>query len=350
VKPKNSAFTIHYSLLFWTPRARNARGSALVETAIVLPLYLIVLYGLIYFGYATLSKQRGTLAAAYAAWHPAEVQADRLLEEFWPWEGSPSMLLSGSGFSEALAGDTRLGVGEVRALGDDYYGTLVPCQLAGGPGSLGGGGDHTFALERIAVSLWTYALGKVEQRFEWVPGQGFVERIQWKWDDDGDDMASYLNAKSEKGAKKGGAFIEAGEGSPPSIGRYEYEKLIAYALTGVEDPWIVRPRVTLRATYRPPFFRTVYREPESPAASFGTYVAGSYPEPEYEPTATMRFDLTTRGGGVRRAVGEDGMTSEDMLAAVEEFLDYREGLSPPDEMDDCPLGDLGTLRELWSAR
>ncbi len=339
---QHSVFSIHRSL-FSTPRARNARGSALIETAIVLPLYLIVLFGLIYFGYATLSKQRQALAAAYTAWHPAKVQADELLDEFWPWEGGPEVLWRSPGRSEARAGDTVLTTGETTSFGDDYYGTLVPSQLTGGPGSLGGGAGDTFDRERIAVSLWTYAYAELIQSYS-LPLQ---QRIRRRWD----DAANYLNPESDAQRHielyERIGFIEADEGSPPSIGRYE--RLIADALNGDDPGWIERPRITLQTTYKPPFFKMIYREEDAPATDFATFVTGDYPEPEYEPTSTVRFDLTTRGEGFRRAAGEDGVTSDQLIAATRDFLDGGE-LSSPGSMDGLLLGNLGTLEQLWSAR
>ena len=329
-----SPFTARYSL-FAIPR--SARGTAVVETAIILPLYMIILFGLIYFGYATLSKQRQSVAAAYAAWLSHEQGADDLLAEFWPWAGEAQLEGGGSGQSEAAAGDTTLTVSEQARLDDPYYGALLKCQLVAGLHSIGGGGEDTFDRERIAVSLWNLALGEIRQYFEWVPEVGIVERTHTHYD----EFARYLNSAFSTG------FVDAREGSPPAIG--DYENWIADALNGAgSGHWIERRQVAMNATYRPPFFRTVFREEGSARTDFADYVSGDYPEPSYEPTVQMTFDLTGRGEGVRYAAGEGGAVPDELVAQVGDFFSEVH-LPEPDEMDSLHIG-IGTLRDLWSPK
>src|SRR5436309_2187904 len=52
--------------LRWRP-ARDQRGAAMVEFALVVGIFVMVLYGLIYFGMALATKQRVTNAAAEGA-------------------------------------------------------------------------------------------------------------------------------------------------------------------------------------------------------------------------------------------------------------------------------------------
>ncbi len=192
---------------------RNVRGTAAIETAIVLPLYMLVLFGVIYFGYATLSRQRQTVASSFSAWLPGDQQADELLEEFWPWEGNAYIEGIEDHFTVAHAGDTVLGIGENSRLGDPYYGNEIAAQLDAGAGTLASWGEDTFDRERVTVSLWNLALGETSQYFEWVDGEGLVEQIQTRWD----DYARYLNVDAPGST----GFIAAGMGDPPIVTHYE---------------------------------------------------------------------------------------------------------------------------------
>lgn len=326
-----------------TLRLRRARaaGSAMIETAIIMPLYLTILLGIVYFGYATLSKQRQTVAAGYAAWHGGVQSADGVLNEFWPWEGSASLQWARGNDSLAKAGETELLMSEQTLQGDEFYRTgRVPCQLVAGLGSLGGGGDDCFDRERLAVSLWNYALGEMIQYFEWVPGQGAVERTRINWD----DASRYLNENSPSGT----GFIAADAANPPNIGLYE--NLVASSLNGPgADHWFERRAAKIEATYRPWYFRQVVAVENAPPSGFLTYIGGAYPEPLFEPTATTSLDLTRRGTGARFAVGEGGTSSQDLIDNMAGFL-QRSALPAADAMDNTPVLGSDTLKDLWEAK
>ena len=326
----HSPLTIHHSV-FCTPRACNARGTAAIETAIILPLYLIVIFGLIYFGYATLGKQRQTLAASYASWLAGEQQADELLEEFWPWEGEVTQ----AGSASARAGDTELSMSEDVRFDDYYYAQgMVPCQLEAGIYALGGGEENTFDSERITVSLWNMALGEIRQCFVWVPGEGIVEEITVDRDQVGDYLAD---------------FVDTGTPSdpvPPEIDTFELR--LSLALNGIGDGnWLERRIVNMDATYRPPFFKKIYREDGAARTDFGTFVSGDYPEPRFQPTVAMTFDLTGRGEATRNAAGEGYVTPDDLISEVGDQL-FDNTLDNPDSMDGIIESLLGS--DIWTAQ
>jgi len=333
-KTNHSGLTTHHSL-FCTPRACNARGTAAIETAIVLPLYLIVIFGLIYFGYATLGRQRQTVAAAYAAWLPGDQQADELLEEFWPWEGEATPEGAEAGATAATAGDCELGVREETRLDDCYYTEgLVPCQLEAGPYSLSGYEETTFDCERITIALWNMALGEINQYFEWVPGEGIVERVIVSRDQVGTYLAD---------------FVETGTPADPVTPEIDdLERRITQALDGLGDGhWLERRQVTTDATYRPPFFKIVYREEGEEPLDFAAFASGDYPEPSYQPTTIMSFDLTGRGEAVRNVVGEDNLSPDDLIAQMGESLFGNETLGDPHGMDGSIESLLGS--GAWAA-
>ncbi len=141
--------TLHFSLCI---RRRNLRATALIETAIVLPLYMLLLLGLLYFGYATLGRQRQDKATAYAAWQAgtqqaAPQQAVSLVGPgpFWMWSGPITTNPAAPGVSSVTFGDTTFAVygdsvnapGQWVRQGDEYYGMTIngtipiPCQTPG---------------------------------------------------------------------------------------------------------------------------------------------------------------------------------------------------------------------------
>jgi len=340
---RHTVRTIHYSPFCTRARAR-VRGSAMLETAIVLPLYMIVLLATIYFGYAFLSKQRQAIVAWYSALVPGQQHADTALERFWPWEGRASVVSILPGRSEAVAGDTRLVIAEEQFSGDPYYGTVIPSQLVAGRGHLGGGGDDTFDCERLAVSLWDYALGERTQSFTFGE-EGIREQIQTHYD----DMARFLNldAQEQWPPQFRIGFIQANESSGPEIGRYE--SLVARALNSDDTHWLERRRATTVATYRPPFFKDIYGGPEAPGFTLGSYLTLETPEPEYDPAAVAQFDITVRGSGTRVGVAE-GASPENLIRDVARYLDSEKALPKADEMNQLSLGDLGVLEQRLEAR
>jgi len=334
-------------------RQRNAAcgGTAVIETAIVLPLYLLVIFGLLYFGYATLTRQRQTMAAAYSAWLPGDQRADRTLERFWPWAVNPLQPPAGvaqPGVSGATSNDHELNIIERARLNDPYYGTIIRTQLVSGANSLGGRGEDTFDLERIAVSLWNLALGKTTQRFVWQTGSGIVQQFDRTFGPYG----VYLNALSASGVRQGGGFIAADESSPPQIGRYE--SMVSDMLNGFgSGRWLERRQATVDATYQPPFFRMVYAEADAPATRGGTYFAGRYAEPTYKPTGRMEFDVTGRGTATRLASGDDGGGRAAVLADLFALTRRAQPLADGGELDDTPLsidpatGTTVSLKDAW---
>jgi len=314
-----------------------------IETAIVMPLYLIVLFGLLYFGYATLDKQRQTMAAAYSAWLPGDQRADATLTRFFPWavdSANPPSVVAQAGVSGATSSDHELNVRENERLNDPYYGTIIKTQLVAGSNTLGGGGEDTFDRERVAVSLWNLAFGKEIQRFVWKPGQGIVQQFDQTFGPYG----LYLNTQSSSGADVGGAFITADASTPPQIGRYE--NMVSDMLDGVNSTghWLTRRQATLDATYQPPFFSVVYADNDTAALTAGTYFSGNYAKPTYKPTSTLNFDVTGRGTAARVTASDQGGSYNAVLEDAYRVTGRSQPLADCASLDETVLYDSVSLK------
>jgi len=356
---KHSALCTPHSAVC-TPRRRGAAATALIETAIVLPLYMILLFGLLYFGYATLGRQRQDKATAYAAWQSGTQDAGPLVGQFWGWTGA--LTPTATTPPAVLAGDTSFSVYGNSASepwqwvrqGDEYYGAtingtlFVPCQLEGGLHSLyPGGGNDVFDSERVAVDLWNYALGATTQSFTWTPGVGLVQQFNTNYT----SFANYLNLTPNP--QGGLMYADAGHpptpdlASPPGWGG-----LAAGALDGPPGggQWLQRRAVESTMSYNPPFLRQAYADQYAPASTFSQYATGNYPAPANPlTTATMDCDVTLRNSAtVRLGAEESPQTADALLAGVAEFLSQTP-LMPPDWMDGLPLDSSATIKTIQGA-
>jgi len=338
---------------------------------------MLILLGVIYFGYAGLTKQRQGVAAAYGAWLPSgAAQAVELLTDFWSWAGPAQ----GTG-AQATAGDTTLALPENRPRqGDEYYDgytdyagnpvpPAIPIQLVAGTGLYNptglynqwlpndpGDGNDVFEQSRLAVELWNYALGHTVQSFTWTPGQGAVQQMNTNWD----DFSRYLNTNFPTG------FVTADPlaPQPPAIGmniqanpQFDNQWIVV-ALDGPPGgaQWLQRRTVVSQATYNPPFFPQIFSDAGAlPNTSFTNYIAGNYPTPAFVPTATQRFDVTGRDSNVfRYAVGEGGQTSSNLIDTQIPRLLGATALPDPDQpMDNQQLGANGnpngpTMQNAWT--
>lgn len=338
------------SLLSVFRSRRSVSGSAMVETAIVMPLYMIVVFGLLYFGYVTLARQRQAVSAAYAAWMPSDQPADELYRQFWPWAGAPALVSSSPGYSDATAGDTRMILARRNRAQDEYYRVygIVPTQLTAGLGSLDAdGGAGVFDRERVCVSLWNYALGDVHRNFDWKPG-GITPNVSVSYD----DMAAYLNVESSSAAPRGGGFIAAGDAAPPQMGVYQAgadlsPELVADALTGPArngPRWMERTNAKMEVQYNPPFLNVVRKEPSEATPGFKTFVTAGYAAAASNPSNMLEFDVTRRGEAARLAIGDAGRPAG--ANAPGQLLDevagrlFRQGMPAPVEST-APLGSVG---------
>ncbi|MGO8704128.1 MAG: TadE/TadG family type IV pilus assembly protein [Candidatus Brocadiia bacterium] len=372
--------TLHFSLCI---RRRNLRATALIETAIVLPLYMLLLLGLLYFGYATLGRQRQDKATAYAAWQAgtqqaAPQQAVSLVGPgpFWMWSGPITTNPAAPGVSSVTFGDTTFAVygdsvnapGQWVRQGDEYYGMTIngtipiPCQLQGGIHSLSNDVSDLFDSERVTVDLWNYALGTTTQYFNWVPGVGIQENFQTNYQ----DFGSYLNpnspANAPTGFATGGGFVNAAPqmnwiqgqtpaATPPTLANYDL--LLVSALNGpvgsAGEQWLQRCAVESTMSYNPPYLPWITRDDTQQQNSdnnITNFMAWQNPNPP-PTTATTDCDVTLRNPGpasMRYAAEEPPQTADTLLAEVAQFLG-QSTLVPPNSMDNLPLNSSMTIAQ-----
>jgi len=366
----DSALTICCSV-FFTRRVRQ-RATAVIETAIVLPLYMMLLLGLIYFGFATLGRQRQDKATSYAAWTPGTQQADQLADPFWSAQNANlfSLVSSTPGVSTARAGDTTFSVyggglngqSEWVREGDEYYGmeklvspqgavqwlpprapgynplwdnsddingntvVYIPYQLAT-PHQIGGGGPEIFDLERVAVDLWNYALGTTRQSFTWTPGVGLVQQFNTYYT----SFATYLNPDANPQGS-GLGFLVTDPNHPPlspltapplsesAVQSTGWGWGVAMALNGPPggQPWLQRTAVESTMSYNPLFLGQIYQDPNSnaPPYTFSQYVGYNYTGPtnlQQLTTATADCDVTLRNTASVRQGAEEGAQNPSLF-------------------------------------
>ncbi len=136
----------------------------MIETVILIPLYMILIFGLIFFGYSTLAKQQEAAAGSYTIAQGGRQSAADVMPLFFPWNPKPAAnLILWSDGSSATAGDAMLRVHDVTNIADVYapaWHTAPPVDNVG----------DTFDSSRVAEYLWILGLPTYEQHFEWVNG------------------------------------------------------------------------------------------------------------------------------------------------------------------------------------
>jgi hypothetical protein len=289
----------------------------MIETVILMPLYMILIFGLIFFGYSTLAKQKEAVAAGYSVTQSGRQSAADMMPMFFPWNPqSASDFLFYTDGSGITAGDARLRVHDLEEIADVYRPAWHTAP------SLGGVGD-TFDHARVAEYLWIMGLPTYEQHFEWVDGQ-FREVI-----------ITHENYKSSY-LHNNGIVDRTG---PPST--TVYTRGATYGVNCAQDrSWLDRRDAWAEYFYTPPFFSRVYGE--TPQTS-QQYFAMDYPTPAYTPDYKTESHLIARGDGRRQGTLDVGAgpvirTMEGMIPADP---------TVPDPLDDTRLDAVKF--SLWPA-
>ena len=294
----------------------HAAGTVAVETAILAPLYMILLFAVIFFGYSTLAKQKEQTAAHFIAMQPGEQRASDMVGMFFPWNGDPegevSAMDGDATGSEVVAGDALIRVLEVQSE-PDVYAPTTHSPPAGGAGL----GD-TFDPPRLLEYLWVMAVGELTNVISMDMDGNVTTRVV----DHRDYKARYLQDEHviDPAPPAGPAWNLRNSGA-------------AYALNNVQDqPWVNRRYARVEYEYTPPFFRHVYGKGERTSP----YLALEHPEPTYVPNYTNESRIITRGAGERAntIVHGYGTVVSDMSRLL------GDGRAMPQPMTDADLAGL----------
>ena len=245
------------------------RGSMMVETAIVMPAYLILLFALLFFGYSTLAKQKMHEAGAFAAWLSGEQAAGDLMDRFFPWNPDAEEWAI-SGGTEARAGDAALAVEDLAEAGGGYD------------------------IDGVRKRLYVLSLGEVAQYFVWEDGQ-LVQRFRQS----GDDASRYLTRNQ--------ITVENAPGADTA-----YTQWVTSVLNGGDGatPWLERRTANLRYTFAPHYLGAAIGGDEGGMNS-REYLSMDMPNPSAAPQYATTFQAVGRGDLDRR-----GSTDVSRMQAV----------------------------------
>ena len=315
---RHSALTI-YHFPFSTPRPRRGqRGSAMIETTILLPVYMIIIYAIIYFGYATLSMQKQHQASAYTALLPQNPSSETIKSKFFPW--AESMGIEPESTRTTHWNDLHYQEDPQTVLPELLY----ACHhLSGGEGS-----GYVFDQERIGVSLSIMAMPKITRSItlSTIIGGEVTESLSWT------SAAQYLNSSFEgRPALAGGGFIDAPAtfedqhtGWNPEVGKDDGGGVIHFvsrALTGIppdhqynsdqdyadnSSRWLRRRRVTSSLSIDVPWAGVVVASPDETGQSFTQFATLDYDAPAAPLTTGTRAEITRRGECVRLSPADAG--------------------------------------------
>jgi len=293
-------------------------GSATLEMAILLPMYLIILFGVLYFGYATLGTQKQHLASAYAVAQPGVQAADDALPRFFPWHGAVEQ--SGPGQigrapnvrigTEARAGDGTVRLGEWRDTDNELL-----------------------TVRHITESLGGIAVGSWHDQIVWTPTGLVIQRSR-----SGNDRANYLagNLISDPNAP---------------LAQTPYSAWVNQTLRGESGgtPWLERRVARVEYVYQPFFFGHVIGPGQidpgtgQPAVRPLTHAEyfGQFPLPDAPPVFWGGQRVAVRTGVERLAAGDPGCDSARLLTEMTALVGQGAALADPmTEADRDAIGQL----------
>ncbi len=287
---------------------RHRRGSAMVEMAILLPAYLVMLFGLLYFGFGTLAGQKEDLAGAYAALQPGTQSADELLPEFFPWHGGVDTAGPTPDGTEACAGE-----GTLRVVDDTLTGVA-------------------YDLDDVTVALWVLAQGEFVQRFVW-RGDEFVEVI----DHVPDDASRYL---------QGNDTVDGAAHTATDYTRWVTDTLNAENIGG---GWLERRTANLEYVYEPFYLPHVVGGQEPLAQQ--EYMTLSFPAADEVPVQTRGHLVSTRGDAERLGARDPGSNAAQLLGEMAGLVGQGGGMMPPMTDDDLEglRSQLAKSQHIWVA-
>jgi len=306
----------------------NDRGSAMVETTLVLPLYAILLFGIIFFSQSTLLIKRSELAAAYATYAP-EVE---------------------SGYD--VAGTFFAGiVGNLGSPSGAFVPELTPrmCVDLDGAASTEGSEalpyapvDTDWEVDTITEYLWEMALGEFTQTTIVSGGQPMISVTRH------DDSASrYLNENHiVEPHLVGDSFLLPPGTQLPSYGsstqhsETSYTTRVAALLNGDPSapnaPWLQRYKTVVQCEYKPDYLRFIYTEGEQSLPT-EEYLTMQFRQPNYTPAYGSVYYSLARASGTR----SNARAGASALDNVQAILDGPAGAATPSLLDNDIAKGMG---------
>jgi len=266
----------------------SERGTAAIETAILIPLYMIILFSLLFLGYLTLGQHREIQAAAFAVWAQGNQDAEVLAEKFYPYIDAED-----AGGGEVGDDETRL-----KVIADE----LKEAQVS----------DQDF---RDYINI--VAIGNKYQVYTF-GGTGLSTDIQTSRPDYADYLVNH--------------GLSDGEGT---LLNEQIDNQIDDAYNGSDSSrWMEAREAQLSFRFRPAYFRWVYQKEHKTQEE---YLGLERTEPDEEPTLERTFEIIARVTGSnqleRLAARDPGGSSEDVLReTTEELL----GVTAPSDAAEIP--------------
>ncbi len=308
----------------------RSRGSAMVETVVLMPIYIILIFGMLFLGYSTLVKQKEYAASSFAVWNEHSVGPQVLGNEFGMWaSGSSDDIQEGPSGDVAAVGDGVLRIEEDEQTSDIYNS------------------------DDIAIRLFRMALAARSQYYVWEDGQ-LQERIELR----GDDASRYLgNAlgiyahTSFSRTDPSGNYVVVDDLPSLERGNTFYEPLyhVSDLMAGTLDSgWSVKRTAILEYTYNP-WFRPIAHSDTSRSLTTAQYLTLQFPERPKAPVYRAESRLMTRGDAHRSTIPDvsPGKLLDEMSALV-----GGDGNLLPEYMNEDDLGQLGlgSSGEWWVSR
>lgn len=275
----------------------SEEGAAAIEMAILMPLYMIVLFGLLFLGYLTLGMARQQQAAAFAGWLSGTQSSEELLERFYPWVED-----TGRGTFEVGAG--REHEMSLEVLSDRSM------DVSGYP------------RETVEDIMTRKALGDPRQVHTWQGG--VTSEIRF----DQTEFGRYLTARG----------LSQPTGYPLSPPPANLLRTVNTLNGPGDQPWLTRREAEIRMRFRPSYLRWAFREDATEDLTLDTYLIGQPPQHRGAPEFDARVALVGRGPLQRRAAGEDGASAGTVYAETMDLL----GGSLPAPMDPVRLEQVVT--------
>jgi hypothetical protein len=293
----------------------SERGTAMLEMAILSPMYLLLLFGLIYLGYSAMAGHKEQIASAYAALQPGAQTADEMMPRFFGWNPRVDRTNpAANGGTEAHAGDV----------------TLRVFDGAGTSSLVGGAGAGFYSVDHFNLALWVMQLGEVVGHYDPRTRQTVIETFR-------DQFGQYIFDNDI-----------VNPDSAHSTTAYTQDAANILNSDPYNRSWLERRRAQLEYVYEPFFRGRVAGSQPLTDRQFYSYAA---PPSEAAPIYSGVHQIAARGPGERLGANDPGESADNVLTEVSRMT----GGALPAPMSNAGRDDLGRIYwpnkpNIWIAR